>query len=496
MLGRSGRSGTTSRTSSRCPPRAPRPRNAWRRSRPRIWCGETNRPRASSTPRRSASPSCATARSCPSARTRSRRRRQVRSDRLGVDAAEEGIAFGPERSRAERPAAGEVRHERARRAVHGVGEHGETRGADRARGRRAPPGGRGTRSRRSTSSTVPGRAARRQRAVGLRGDGRVVAGRRASAEVRLDLEAVVLAGVVAGGDRDAPAQPQPSHVVRDGGRRNGAVGEENVDAGAGEDLGRGARELGRQEPRVVPDDDAAPVARSVARDVEARHGRGDPADLGERAVVGDDAAPAVRAEGDRHRAAASAERDRRRASPRRSPRARETPRRGRIGSRGTSGRRTGLRCARPRVPPGRCRGAGGRSRRSRRAATRRASSRSAGWYARERGIADPVEAVETGPSSRPADVPVAGLGGPAADLRVVLAEGRAPDRRHRAAGRLAIQARRPGELSDEEGAVDAGPRRLTSVGAVRRQMRVRVGVVADLVAVRGDAPREVRGIGG
>ena len=111
-------------------------------------------------------------------------------------------------------------------------------------------------------------------------------------------------------------------------------------------------------------------------------------------------------------------------------------------------------------------------------------------------IGDPVESVQAGASARPADVPVARLGRPEADLLVLLAERRAPDRRHRPAGRLVVDPRRLGELALEEGAIDAPTCRLPAVLRVRRQVRVRVGMVPHLVSVRGDATGDRRDNGG
>ena len=87
----------------------------------------------------------------------------------------------------------------------------------------------------------------------------------------------------------------------------GAIGQQNVDAGRGERLGGRARELGRAEARVVADDDAPRVTLAGLRGVPAGGRRRDAADLGEGAVVGDDAAPTVGSERDRQRARVPAE---------------------------------------------------------------------------------------------------------------------------------------------------------------------------------------------
>ena len=229
---------------------------------------------------------------------------EVRADRLGVHAAEERVALGPKRrdAKATRAARKDLRDQRASGSVHRVGKDGELRRADRrdVHQGREPLAVGGLQIHHLDATGARGA---RQRLVGLGGDRLVVLRRGASAEVSLDLEPVVPTGVVAGRDRDATLESEAAHVEGDRRRRNRLVREEDIDARLGEDLGRRPREFRGEESRVVPDHDAAAIAGARIQADEARRGGGDAPDLGESAVVGDDAAPAVGAEANRQRAA-------------------------------------------------------------------------------------------------------------------------------------------------------------------------------------------------
>ena len=262
---------------------------------------------------------------------------------------------------------------------------------------------------------------------------------------------------------------------------------------AGEDLGGGARELRREEPRVVADDDAARGRPGPAsREVEAGGRRGDAADLGERAVVGDDAAPAVGAEGDRQRASARAGgRGTPRAGSRRSPALEELRGAGEAEARAPEAVEEDGDLARRPVRRGRCRGAAARCRRSRRA--HEPLEKALGRLVRARArVRDPVEAVEARParpSSRRASSRARPPSGGSrrcarrrARARAAPSCGRSP--RGRAAPCARARPARNARSTPE-------PRDLAAVRGVRRQVRVRVGVVADLVAVGRDAARDV-----
>ena len=224
---------------------------------------------------------------------------------------------------------------------------------------------------------------------------------------------------------------------------------------------------------MADDDRGARSPGPASRGVEAGRRRGDAADLGEGAVVGDDAAPAVGAEARSSTRGARARKPRGtpRASPRRSPAARGTPRRARSGSRAPC--RPSKRIGDLATPParrGRCRGGAGRCRRSRRGGrgARAAGRRLVGARAR---VGDPVEAVEARrarPSSRrassPARRPSGGSPGCArrrARARAAPSCGRSPRGR---AGRSA-RARPRRTPGPRRGAWPAARRRRRSSGA-------------------------------
>ena len=152
---------------------------------------------------------------------------------------------------------------------------------------------------RSRVSTLPGRAAGRRGLSDLPRDRLVDLGRRASAEVRLDLEAVVGARVVARRDRDAAREAEPPHVVGDGGRREsgGPRGGRRRRSRARASRApprrtrgrgsacRGRRRLGASRPAVSV---RSPATRSPRRRRDRVEG----------AVFREEAAPAVRSEGE------------------------------------------------------------------------------------------------------------------------------------------------------------------------------------------------------
>ena len=173
---------------------------------------------------------------------------QVRPDRLGMDAAEERVALGAERDDACRAGPDDVGDQGPRRAVDRVGENGEPGLADRGQieERREPLA---VRRHEIDARDPTGPGGHGERPVRRPGDLLVELGRRAPAEVRLHLEAVVRRGIVAGRDRDPAGKPEPPDVVGHHGRGDGPVGQKNVDAGAGEDLGGFASQLRREEAR-------------------------------------------------------------------------------------------------------------------------------------------------------------------------------------------------------------------------------------------------------
>src|SRR5262249_59270689 len=95
--------------------------------------------------------------------------------------------------------------------VHGIGEDGETGSPDRAEVHERSEMI-AIRRREVRDVDRPGARGPQGRSIGLRGHRRVNGWRRAATEVGLDLEAVVMPGIVAGGDRDAALEPEPPHV--------------------------------------------------------------------------------------------------------------------------------------------------------------------------------------------------------------------------------------------------------------------------------------------
>ena len=366
------------------------------------------------------------------------RRREVLADRLGVDAAEERIARRRAASATrvdrraddlrdqESPAAPCIASARTARPGRTdrrqVDERGEARRGRARRGR--------------ASRRVRGNGGRRRRPSDLAGDRLVHLGRRAAAEGGLDLEAVVDAGIVARRDRDTGGEAEARHVVGDGGCRDRPVGEEDVDAGQRELLGGGGGELRREEARVVADGDAALAgARPPAE--PPRRGRRDAAGSRRTCSLRRAGRASRRCRGGGSRSYGVAGRppgrEGRRGAARSEPirsrkseaRAKRKPRRARAsrssGTRGATGSSRSLpRCS--RMMPA----ALGVARRGARRHALRCGRRGRRDRSPSRGR--PARA-----SARPADVPVPLERGPAADLAVLLAEGRPPERRDRRA---------------------------------------------------------------
>jgi hypothetical protein len=119
-------------------------------------------------------------------------------------------------------------------------------------------------------------------------------GERRRAVVRDELHAVVLGRVVRGGDHAGAGEPAVDNGVRDHGRRRVALGEDDVEAVAGDHLGEALGEPLRGLAGVVADRDRALAARRV--EVVGDRLSDDPhALVGERV---ERRPPAVRAEGD------------------------------------------------------------------------------------------------------------------------------------------------------------------------------------------------------
>ena len=273
-----------------------------------------------------------------------RGRAEVRGDRLRMHSAEERVALGAEGHDA-RSSAEDVRYEGAGGPVHRVGEDREARRPDRVDvNRRGEPFAvRGQEVRRSRCG--PGGRRKGREPLQRRVDRRIELRRRAAAEVRLDLESVVGRRVVARRDRDAAREPEAAHVVRHRGRRDRigrSAGRRCLPAPA-------HRRRGGRTPARRIACRARRRPRRVARaegPVDGGRRCGDVLDRGERAALGDDAAPPVRPEGEAQRGAGARPRQAPPAARRSTPRGRGTRRRGRTGNRGPPGRReAGIRDA-------------------------------------------------------------------------------------------------------------------------------------------------------
>ncbi len=130
-------------------------------------------------------------------------------------------------------------------------------------------------------------------AFDLRDDGR----QRAAAVAGFVLDAVPLVRIVAGGDDDAAGGRALAHQKRNCGSRARLVGQPDGRASGADDIRDGGGDAVRSKAVIVADQDA--FARVfVAHDV-AGDSVGDDARVREGEILGDDAAPAVRAKANR-----------------------------------------------------------------------------------------------------------------------------------------------------------------------------------------------------
>ena len=102
------------------------------------------------------------------------------------------------------------------------------------------------------------------------------------------------ARVMAGGDDDSPPGFLRQYAVADNGRRRGFRGKISFDAVAGNYLSGGGGEVLGGKPRIVPDDQPAPVQLCLLKII--RHALGAVADVFKGEFLGNDSPPAVRAE--------------------------------------------------------------------------------------------------------------------------------------------------------------------------------------------------------
>ena len=192
------------------PPESPRRRKACRSSRARIWWGETKRPAASRTPSRSASPSCATHEIEALARaTLSAAAARFEAMGSGWTPPKRGSRSARKETTRGSSAADDVRDERARGAVHRVGQDREPRRADGLECRPARRGGPG--------KAPAGRVSRIGRLRGASSGGRSAAFDDTAAYISggalppkwaLILKPLYCAGIVARRDgRRRPARP-------------------------------------------------------------------------------------------------------------------------------------------------------------------------------------------------------------------------------------------------------------------------------------------------
>ena len=118
--------------------------------------------------------------------------------------------------------------------------------------------------------------------------------KRAATVAGFVLDAVPAIRIVAGGDNDAAGGVTLAHELRDGGRGARLVAKQNGRTrgadNSGDDMGHGVRSVAM----IEADDDT--FARIFAANDVTRDGLCDGARVGKSEIVGNDAAPAVRAE--------------------------------------------------------------------------------------------------------------------------------------------------------------------------------------------------------
>src|SRR6266700_268120 len=180
----------------------------------------------------------------------------VRLDRLGIDAREQGVDVAADLDVVDAEARKDVGEDGAAGAVHGVDGELEARPGNQVEVGEALDG-----------LQVVGQEVELTNGGWLAGTGNGLAeeafdlgndgGLARPAVPGLVLHAVPLRGVVRGGNHDAARSVLFAHAVAQGGGGGDVVGEQNGNAGGGEDFRAGAGEGLRSEAAVVADADAS-----------------------------------------------------------------------------------------------------------------------------------------------------------------------------------------------------------------------------------------------
>src|SRR5664280_1056265 len=238
------------------------------------------------------------------ARDRPQRLVYVWRDRLGIDAAEVRVALGMQLGDADPTTGEQTRHPRRSGAEERIHKQIHVRGAEAVQIDVAADE-RAVGVERVVTFDQAGRLGIGERPAldgrpGTGGDARLDVGQHlrtgCRARGRLDLEAVVGPGVVAGGDNDARRGPTLDYLERGHLRRQGVVGKDDRNPVTQHDLGGGCGEVLAGEAAVVGEDDAAGLISG--RDHVLGHGLGTASNVDERVVVADLGAPAIGAKDD------------------------------------------------------------------------------------------------------------------------------------------------------------------------------------------------------
>ena len=217
--------------------------------------------------------------------------------RLGRVAAEQRVRLGADGRDLRLPRANEIPQDAAAAAVHAV-DHGAQGGAaDHPEIDHRPQARHVGGEERLATVRDPAGARRPPAQECLDAPGQL--GRSAAAERRLDLEAVVLRRIVAGGDADPERCLFRHHLTGDHRRRDRSVGKDRGQMVPLEHRCDGLGEPATQEPDVVSHRYSA--ARPSILTEQVRDGLCHRAHVGEGEVFGDDAPPAVGPEAYRHR---------------------------------------------------------------------------------------------------------------------------------------------------------------------------------------------------
>ncbi len=219
--------------------------------------------------------------------------RNVRQDRLGIDAGERRVAVRANLDGVHSSAIEDALQHAGTGAVQAVDEEAVARRPDGRQVRKALDGRNVVRQKigrhNGRGNGCIGQCSA-QKSLDLRND----AGRAGAAEAGLVFDAVPLRRIVRRRDHDAAGGTALSHAEGEGGRRCHAGRKQHRHTGAAQDTGNKLRKLRRAEACVVADADTRRCL--LVRQHVVGDGAGGDADVRVGKVVGDDAAPAVCAE--------------------------------------------------------------------------------------------------------------------------------------------------------------------------------------------------------